>query len=50
MGCCGGGHNHRMKDESNQESNGYEQGSNGIDFMSIFMIIAVIGAAVYFLK
>ncbi len=50
MGCCGGGHNHRVNNDSNQNSNSDEHGSNGIDFMTIFMIIAVIGAAVYFLR
>lgn len=50
MGCCGGGHNHRVNNDSTQNSNSDEHGSNGFDFMSIFMMIAVIGVAIYFLR
>ena len=49
MGCCGGGHNHRTNNDSNQDNSSHEHGSNGFDFMPIFMIIAIVGAAIYFL-
>lgn len=50
MGCCGGGHNHRSHNNTNQQNFENEHSTSGSNMKLIFALVAIGAVVIYFLR